>query len=56
MKYQLIPVPENLFKTINSMDSFTTKVQINHFDSDCFTLKMITSSISKMTVKLIVLI
>ena len=28
---------ENLFKTINETDSFTTKIQIDHFDNDCFT-------------------
>ena len=37
MKYQPVPVPENLFKTINDTDSFTTKIQINQFDGDRFT-------------------
>ena len=37
MKYQPVLVPKNLFKTINDMDSFTTKIQIDHFDSDRFT-------------------
>ena len=39
MKYQPVPVPvpENLFKTINETDSFTTKIQIDQFDSDRFT-------------------
>ena len=27
---------ENLFKTINKKDTFTTKIQINRFDSDRF--------------------
>ena len=29
-------MPENLFKTINEKDLFTTKIQINQFDSDRF--------------------
>ena len=37
MKYQLVPTPENLLKTINEMNSCTTKIQFNHFDSDRFT-------------------
>ena len=36
MKYQPVPVPENLFNTINETNSFTTKIQINQFDSDRF--------------------
>ena len=36
MKYQPVPVPENLFKIINETDSFTTKIQIDQFDSDSF--------------------
>ena len=35
MKYQSVPVPENLFKIINETDPFTTKIQIDWFDSDC---------------------
>ena len=34
MKYQPVPVPENLFKTINEKDPFTTKIQIDRVDSD----------------------
>ena len=37
MIYQPVPVPKNLLKTINETDSFTTKIQINQFDSDRFT-------------------
>ena len=36
MKYQQVPVPENLFKTINEADRFTTKIQIDWFNSDRF--------------------
>ena len=36
IKYQPVPVPENLFKTINGKDTFITKIQINQFDSDRF--------------------
>ena len=32
-----VSMPKNLFKTINETDPFTTKIQINHFNSDCFT-------------------
>ena len=34
MKYQPVPMLDNLFKAINETDSFTTKIQIDHFDSD----------------------
>ena len=27
-------MPENLIETINETDLFTTKIQIDHFDSD----------------------
>ena len=37
MKYQLVPMSENLFRTINETDSFTTKIQIDQFNSDRFT-------------------
>ena len=37
MKYQPVPVPDDLLKTNSKKDSFTTKIQINHFDSDRFT-------------------
>ena len=38
LKYKpvLIPIPGNIIKAINEKDSFITKIQINHFDSDCF--------------------
>ena len=36
MKYEPIPLPNNLFKTISQKDSFTTKIQIDQFDSDRF--------------------
>ena len=36
MKKEPVPVPENLFKSINEMDTYTTKIQINRFDSDYF--------------------
>ena len=36
MKYEPVPVPKNLFKTINEKDTFTTKIQINPFDNDHF--------------------
>ena len=36
MKYEPVPVPQNLFKTINEKDVFTTKIQIDWFDSDHF--------------------
>ena len=29
IKYQIVPVPENLFKTINEKDTFATKIQTN---------------------------
>ena len=37
MKYQPIPVPENLFKTINATNSSTIKIQIKQFNSKRFT-------------------
>ena len=37
MKYQTVPVPENLFETINETDLFTIKIQINHSDGNRFT-------------------
>ena len=37
MKYQPVPMPEDLIEVINEIDSLTTKIQINHFDSDRFT-------------------
>ena len=36
MKYGPVPMPNNLFKTINETDTFTTKIQINQFNNDCF--------------------
>ena len=36
MKYQPVPVPENLIKTISETDSFTNKIQINHSNSNRF--------------------
>ena len=36
MKYEPIPAPENLFKSINEKDMFTTKIEFNRFDSDRF--------------------
>ena len=37
IKYQPVSMPGNLFKTTNGIDSLTTKIQINYFDSDQFT-------------------
>ena len=37
LKYKPVPMPENLTRTINEMDIFTTKIQNNHFDSDHYT-------------------
>ena len=34
MKYQLVPVPEDLIKTMNKTYSSENKMQINHFDSN----------------------
>ena len=34
MKYEPVPVLKNLFKTINKKDTFSTKIQIDWFDSD----------------------
>ena len=34
MKYQSVPVPEDLIETMNKTDSSDNKIQINHFDSD----------------------
>ena len=45
-------MPEDLIEAINEMDTFTTNIQINHFDSDHYTAKKIISTIPKMTVKL----
>ena len=36
MKDKPVPVPKNLFKTINEKDTFTTKIQIDRFDSERF--------------------
>ena len=37
LKYKPVPMPEDLIKAINETDSFTTNIQINHFDSDHYT-------------------
>ena len=37
LKYKPVPMPENLIEVINEMDSFTTIIQINHFDNDHYT-------------------
>ena len=37
MKYKLVPMPQDLIEIINKTNSFTTKIQINHFESDCST-------------------
>ena len=37
MKYQPVPVSEDLIEVINDTDSFTTKIQIDHFNSNHFT-------------------
>ena len=37
MKYQPVPVSENLIKAINETDPFTNKIQIDHFGSYYFT-------------------
>ena len=34
MKYQSIPVPEDLIEAISETDSSDNKIQVNHFDSD----------------------
>ena len=36
MKYKPVPVPKNIFKTINEKDAYTTKIHINRFDDDHF--------------------
>ena len=36
-KYQPISVPKDLIEAITETDSVTTKIQIDHFDSDPFT-------------------
>ena len=36
IKSKPLPVPKNLFKTINEKDIFTNKIQINRFNSDRF--------------------
>ena len=37
MKYQTVPVSEDLIEVINKTNSFTNKIQVNHFDSYHFT-------------------
>ena len=39
MKYQSVPVHENLFKTISETNSFANKIQINHSNSNHFTVQ-----------------
>ena len=34
-KYQPVHIPTDLTKAINETDSFTNKIQVDHFDSDC---------------------
>ena len=34
MKYQPVPVPKDLIKTISETDPSDNKNQVNHFDSD----------------------
>ena len=34
MKYQSVPIPEDLINTMNKIDSSDNKIQIDHFDSD----------------------
>ena len=47
MKYQIIHVPENLIKVNNKKDSFTNKIQVNHFNSYYFTAQGIRSDNNK---------
>ena len=34
MKYQSVPVPEDLIETMNKTDPSDNKIQIDHFNSD----------------------
>ena len=52
MKYQSVPVPENIFKTINKKGPFTTKIQMDRFNSAVLLPKIIISMIQKMIPKL----
>ena len=36
MKYKSVHMPEELIKIIDVMDTFTTNIQTNYFDSDHF--------------------
>ena len=37
LKYKPLPMSEELIETLNEMDTFTTNIKINHFDSDHYT-------------------
>ena len=37
LKYEPIPMPEDLIKATNEKESFTTIIQTNYFDSDHYT-------------------
>ena len=39
IKYQPVPMLEDLIKAINETDSFTNKIQINYFDGEHLTAK-----------------
>ena len=39
MEYQPVPVHENIFETISETDSFTNKIQIDHANSNHFTVQ-----------------
>ena len=39
LKYKPVPMSDDLIEAINEMDTFTTNIQINHFDSDHYTAK-----------------
>ena len=34
MNYQSVPVPKDLTKAINKMDSSNNKIEVDHLDSD----------------------
>ena len=36
MEYKSVPVPGNLFKSINERNTFTNKIQFDSFNSDIF--------------------
>ena len=55
MKYQSVPLPEDLIKAMNKTDSSDNKIQVNHSNGDHSIVQDNHSNITTMTVVLILM-